>query len=289
VPLPFYKRVTGCCIVCGLVFFMGCAIKTDVLPQFETLNVISPSELELVFSHEVVLKNIKLFPALPFTIAGRRVLLKNDTERGVWYTLSGEAALFNKTLYFKTYFQGYNSRPAKLTFNELTVLHSKRQPERIEFLVREEGSTAGITLYLGSAGEAAACFIFPDIEVRKGEYLVIVCRENTALPYDKKWLWPLDSGLPNKEGLLTLYPNTSSGAELMDGIAYFSGHEETSAAALWAKRHNIPFYDISQSTPTRSLSRQDNGTWLVTVTRGSTFGALNSRLPYKSPEKEGTE
>ncbi|QEN09493.1 hypothetical protein EXM22_16445 [Oceanispirochaeta crateris] len=137
---------------------------------------------------------------------------------------------------FVLLFWGWNPRVPDLLINEFNPEGSDSNPDCIELYARSEGNTAGMCLYYGTRRFYEYRYVFPDLELNEGDYVIIHCRrefltqeisENmdmTAsggkLSSDEAWdLWfPEDSGLSGANGILTLY-NAPDGV-LLDGVVY---------------------------------------------------------------------
>ncbi len=133
---------------------------------------------------------------------------------------------------------GWNSRIPKMLINEFTPNGSGNGPDAIEVYVLEEGNVAGVTLFLGTKRENSFAYVFPNVEVQAGDYIIIHCRREEGAAYQEiteetrknqskgklshpeAWdFWfPQDRGLSAKNGVLSLYE--SPAGRLIDGLVY---------------------------------------------------------------------
>lgn len=111
---------------------------------------------------------------------GKRInfSLKEPTLVGVNYVFSGSIKdSSGNELTFSLPFTGFNEKPARLVLSEIRSKHSTskgvlKKCEFVEVYVLKEGSTAGLEIVTGSDGESKK-YVFPDINVKKGEYIVV--------------------------------------------------------------------------------------------------------------------
>lgn len=115
-----------------------------------------------------------------------KVVLEQEATVGMKYELYGIVEdLHGNTLTFAVCFVGYNSRIPKLVMTEIqTDMVSKntaekadgtRRSEFVEFLALSDGNLSGLELCGGAYGEAKN-YVFPAVEVSKGEIFVVHLR-----------------------------------------------------------------------------------------------------------------
>ena len=115
-------------------------------------------------------------------------------------------------------FWGWNPALPEALINELNPKGSGNNTDTLEIFFTRGGSTAGMTLYYGTASHNEYKYILPALEVEAEDYLLIHCRpegiseeidEDTEkdvsggkLSHDEAWdLWlPEDSGLSGNNG-----------------------------------------------------------------------------------------
>lgn len=115
-----------------------------------------------------------------------KVVLEKEATIGMKYELYGVVEDLNgNTLTFAVAFVGYNSRIPKLVMTEIqTDIVTKnaaekadgtRRAEFVEFLALSDGNLSGLELCGGAYGEAKN-YVFPAVEVTKGEIFVVHLR-----------------------------------------------------------------------------------------------------------------
>ncbi len=133
-------------------------------------------------------------------------------------------------------FRGWNPNVPSLLINELNPKGSKNSPDCIELYASTGGNCAGMALFYGSARFHKYRYIFPPLELKKGDYIIIHCRREFLdnekdessqkdeckgkLCSDEAWdLWLTeDQGLSGSNGVLSLY-NCPEG-EMLDAVIY---------------------------------------------------------------------
>lgn len=93
---------------------------------------------------------------------------KSYVFSGVVYDITGNS------LEFCQKFDGYNANPARMIFNEVRTSYNKSKSavEFIEFYVLKSGNTFGLE-YVSAANGEGKKYVFPAIEVKQGEYVVL--------------------------------------------------------------------------------------------------------------------
>ncbi len=104
--------------------------------------------------------------------------LSESTLAGKDYIIDGCIKdLSGNSLSFSLPFVGFNCNPCSLVLSEIRTKHSAssgviKKAEFIELYVLKEGNTVGYEIISGSDGEEKK-YIFPAIDVKKGEYIVV--------------------------------------------------------------------------------------------------------------------
>lgn len=71
-------------------------------------------------------------------------------------------------------FYGFNSRLPSVRLNEISVNASgNNHADAVELLCLSDGNLAGLCLYEGSPSDFDTLFVFPNVEVRKGEMILV--------------------------------------------------------------------------------------------------------------------
>jgi hypothetical protein len=131
---------------------------------------------------------------------------------------------------------GFNPAAPRLRINEFTTQGSDTHPDLVELLATGGGSMAGLALYQGTAGSWDNRLVFPDFQVRSGDYILVHFKpqglsEERDEPGDPELSGGLDAspsaydfwvpggtGLSGNNGVLSLYDRP--GGELRDGVLY---------------------------------------------------------------------
>lgn len=204
---------------------------------------------------------------------------------------------------------GYNPNVPNLIINEFTTKRDARNPDKTELYALTGGSLAGVTLYCGTPDDYDAKYIFPDITVSSGTYIVLWWVKEDFPAENVKgdglnFAFVTQKNPSDNNGTLVLANSPSPGATILDAVIYSDFGESmdgfgTSKArdrALWVT--NGGFWkayaiDSSYSTATRSMARKITGAnivtadtntcndWYITCSGGATFGSANTSEPYK--------
>ena len=192
---------------------------------------------------------------------------------------------------------GKNPDIPKVLINEVSIKGTSASPDRIELLIMEKGNVAGMRVEDGNWG-----YTLPSIEVKKDDLILIYWDKPTTrshyLRSDGKMTYVLNAYAPSTlsgtEGLLIL--KREKDGETADALLYsdkgeaaFSGEEKKSqrdgliALGQWEGE----VFDSSLVTSSRVIARLPGGVdsdtsedFFITQARKSSFGELNSYLPY---------
>ncbi len=198
---------------------------------------------------------------------------------------------------------GLNPRMPQILINEFTTKGTARSPDRTELRISSDGNLNGMTLYGGVPDDWDVCLVFPDLEVRSGDLVVIWWTD--SLPEDlseKEGVMNIcancSDNLSSNNGTLVLCATPSIGAKVIDAVIYSNyssshggfGTKVAQQRASWVLNAGAwvgDAIDITSSTATRSVCRMEDGRdfqsagdWFVTVTGGSTFGLANTSEAY---------
>ncbi len=237
------------------------------------------------------------------------VTLDSSLQAGVKADLKGRVQdYYGNTTGFSVGVWGYNPSVPSLVINEFTTKRDTRNQDRTELFAITGGNLAGVTLYCGTPDDYDAKFMFPDVEVRKGDY-VVVWWVKDDYPEDRIDSPGVDfaakcSKTPSdNNGVLVLTDSPSPGATILDAVVYSDfgesadgfGTAKARDRAMWVVSSGAwagDAIDSSYSTATRSMSRKapnssgavlDTNTcsdWYITCSGGATFGTANTSEPY---------
>ena len=207
---------------------------------------------------------------------------------------------------------GRNNDIPSLVINEFSSKGTETQPDRIELEIRGEGNLEGICVMDGTKGNEKHSFILPDIDVERGDYVVIwwdsVPDEEVQENDDGSTVFNLAAsskeGLATNNGVFVVYRTPSGDDDVIDALVYTNG-ESTSYSGFGSARVEAsyngltasfdwmgPAFNSRHSTSTRTVSRRNirmdtdsASDFYITVTRGQTFGRMNSSAEYVPEEK----
>ncbi len=301
-----------------LTLLMGCSQEVTVAEVFNAFYAADDTAPVLLGSYSESSTTVRLDFSEPVKLYGSYVgqysarsegksiyiVLPSTLEPGVKTTISGRVRDYaGNTCGFSVQVWGLNPRLPKILINEFTTKGTEKSPDRTELRIINDGNLNGMVLYGGIPDDWDVRFIFPDMDVRKNDLVVIWWTEE--LPQDLESRDGVinicaccSENLSSNNGTLVLCDTPSIGATVIDAVVYsnFSssyqgfGTKGAQQRALWALERGHwsgDALDSTSSTATRSVCRYpdgrdfDNaGDWFVTVTGGSTFGADNTSEPY---------
>ncbi len=200
------KQILGAAVICGVVlcsvFQVSCRMTEEGIelvagdvtcPQIEEFKVMNNSSLKLACSEEFVLSDLAVCQEDCYEESSEigvqavysedkksaMIYLDRNTDIGRNYLLSGKAKdKSGNSLGFKLKFVGYNDHPAGMKFSEIRTDYAKAtaklpaRTEVVELVVTESGNTTGFEIVSGNYGEDKK-FVFPGIEVKAGEVVVV--------------------------------------------------------------------------------------------------------------------
>ncbi|MDR1932405.1 MAG: hypothetical protein LBQ57_06220 [Spirochaetales bacterium] len=177
-----------------------------------------------------------------------RIVLEEGGRPGQRYTLelSVRDARGN-TCSFLYHFYGYNPRIPGMLINEVLVnTPSTTAYNQVEIIILADGDMGGVTLFEGTKSYADKTFIFPSLEVRQGDFILVHFNtvnaegevnetggSKTAATgkgfKDTAWdFWLPETGNLTKDNeTLSLYTNPEG--DLIDGLLYTSRVYEAGA------------------------------------------------------------
>lgn len=319
-------------VICSTVFLLiftgvSCTITPEGIsildgnfesPKFLELNVLSEKEINLLFSTDIKIENLKIetFPVSQLV----NIESKNLGE-GSWQIITTETFDCTKTyviegyvldarknsLYFKDSFVGFNNRIPKVVINEIRTEYSKPKVEFIELKVLSDGNLGGMELITASDGSENS-YVIPSVEVKSGDYVVIHYRNIEdgcidELENDKELstatessssrdLWIENSSARIAKSDVIILKERIQG-NIADGIIFTE-----SSFSAWKTDYMAECAEVLISseawsgesvisdglTTTRTLSRQnlnkDKSAWIVVGTSKATPGKENSSVVY---------
>ncbi len=207
--MPVYDvlKKTGAGICLAVITLLvaelgGCRITPDgisilstdyLLPEYQSYQVLDSYTILLQFNGDVTLSEVHVSSidddgsafSVPAVCEQQKsevpggTLLTVDTklEKGQQYVLYAVAEdTKGNSLHFSTVLQGYNENPAKVVLSEVRTTYSNPKCEFVELYALDGGSLAGMVLEI-TYGQNTLNYMLPDIEVEKGEYVVVHLRK----------------------------------------------------------------------------------------------------------------
>ena len=232
------------------------------------------------------------------------ITLPSSLEPGCRSEISGRVRDYaGNTCGFSVQVWGLNPRMPEVLINEFTTKGTEKSPDRTELRIMSDGNLNGMVLYSGIPDDWDVRVVFPDMEVRMGDKVVVWWTQElpTSAETDPSCLNICASssdGLPSNNGTLVLCDTPSLGAGVLDAVVYsnFSpshqgyGTKSAEQRAMWvigSGHWKGDALDSTSSTATRSMSRNmegkdsdSSGDWYITVTGGYTFGSDNTSESY---------
>lgn len=195
---------------------------------------------------------------------------------------------------------GVNERVPQVQINEFSTKGSGNNPDRVELTALSSGNLAGVTLYHGMPESFDSEYIFPSVEVDKGDYIVIVYSEEPSGSIPLEFAGGV-VGLGANNGVISLcerpegtvvdavlYSNrTSSSDDTYGGFGtskVYQWVQELEISGEWGSGLLAPEsgIDSTNHTATRTFCRTEGkadtntkSDWHIVPTRGATFGAQN--------------
>ena len=276
----------------------------NVSPALVSVQSVSGSTVRLEFSEPVRVYGNSFEPLTAradgkFVYVGLNASLRPGTRsdvRGRVKDYSGNTTGFTIQVW------GYNPDLPEILINEFTTKGTAKSPDRTELLVTGPGNINGMTLYNGVPDNFDSYVVFGDTDVDSGDMIVVWWTEELPAPVSAEGVVNIcagcGEGLPSNNGAIVLCSSPAMGADVLDAVVYsnfsasYDGYGTRSAKerATWVIESGAckgdPL-DSTASTATRSMSRLPDGRdsdsgndWIITVTGGSTFGAVNSSEAY---------
>ena len=269
------------------------------LPTMISHSLQNNSILEVTFSETVELLEAKaegkslISPSLGSSFS---IPLPHSLKPGERYRVSMTARKENgNTSRISLLLSGKNYDLPSLLLNEVSVKGTQSNPDRIEIYVSGDGDTAGMKV-----GSSKWEYTFPSLKVEEGDLILIYWDKPTTrkswMREEGKMTYVLSasspSTLPGTEGIIWIREEEQG--SITDVLVYSEKGEEAFkedeefqrvlSLSLW---DGEPF-DSSLVTSSRVIARFPGAVdsdsaddFFTTKARNSTFGELNSYVPYE--------
>jgi len=238
-----------CVSACDPVKELGEGSWGDIQPPLLVAQTVDRSGVvELEFDEPVALASgslasdsaeaPSLVPQDPQAAKTLTIQTARGSKPGKPYVLGASAkdTAGNTTRVLVPYY-GANVRLPRVLINEIASVSSTTVRDAVELIVLSDGNLAGMTLNLGVPENNDAAFVFKELEVKAGEFLVVHCKaEGSASEKDEygadlsesggrnatasaRDFWMTDSsGLPDAGAVISLSENPLG--KLMDVVVY---------------------------------------------------------------------
>ena len=314
----FIACALGFAVALVLVLLLGCSQDVDVPEVFNVFSGVDDTAPVLLGAYSESSSTVRLDFSEPVKLYGSYVgqysarsegksiyiVLPSTLEPGVKTQISGRVRdNAGNTCGFSIQVWGMNPRLPDLVINEFTTKGSEKSPDRTELRILEDGNLNGMVLYGGIPDDWDVRLLFPDMEVRRNDKVVVWWTQELPETAES------GNGVVNicascsdnpssNNGTFVLCDTPSIGARVIDAVIYsnFSssyqgfGTKSAQQRAQWVLDCGAwtgDAVDSTSSTATRSISRFSDGRdsdsaidWYITVTGGSTFGSDNTSEPY---------
>ena len=200
-----------------------------ILPQLRSTFTRDMQTVTLTFSEEITVEDV--------TIDGKKADWSQSQPSAVTIHCEEKLPLTSAArLFIRVRDNSYNSSAfiislfgrdtwlPDIVINEFSSKGTATQPDRIELEVRSDGNVEGLTLADGTDGNESHLFIMPDIEVMRGDYIVVYWdlegqTETEILSSGSRIIHVYagaDEGLSTNNGCFVMKANANSTDEILD-------------------------------------------------------------------------
>jgi hypothetical protein len=224
-------------------------------PRLERVAGVETNVLEARFDKDTWVEpgSLRVYPGLAVSSFEDgspvvTIVLEQAGEPGQRYTL--ELSVRDErgnTCSFLYHFYGYNPRIPVLRINEVIVnTPSTTVYNQVEIIVLSDGDMGGVTLFEGTKSYADKTFIFPSLEVRQGDFILVhyntieaegevnetggsktAASGKGAQPTAWDFWLPGTGNITKDNDVLSLYTNPEG--DVIDGLLYTSRTYEPGA------------------------------------------------------------
>ncbi len=227
-------------------------LERDIQPPvFMGIKIQKSNQAEIIFSEPVtpVRNKVTIIPEPPeFTAEPKNSSIMLNFSNalipgGSYKLITTVEDTSGNTLTLICLFYGFNPDLPMMVINEFTTQGSTSNPDRVEIRIGSDGNTAGAVIYEGSDLDWDQRKIFPPINVKKGDFIIVHFKssgdpEETdeltdmnesggTKPAADAWdIWLEDGdGLSGNNGTIMLF--TAPFGNLMDGLLYSNRTSES--------------------------------------------------------------
>lgn len=278
-------------------------------PILKEISSTSVYDFTLTFSESIKVKRIKINDneVNKYSIINNKLFIKTSKSVPILKGNTSEITVSDyagNLSHYKLQLYGKNTSIPKVKINELLTRGTDTQPERIELEVQTNGNIEGLYLSVGSKDNSNTGFILPNIDVNRGDFIVIywntIPKSELNTPNCYYLYAKQDSALPSNNGVIVLYDSKMGNGEILDALVYSDfnstthggfGNKSTLDSVNQIKDEFEWFGDPVDSTymtSTRTICRYSNRAdtntsddFYICDTRNSSFGLPNNNKEYE--------
>ena len=279
--------------------------KDNKPPVLLAVNSVASSIIRLDFDEQIKVYG-KSFSPYTARADGKSVYvtLNSSLEGGTQTQLTGRVQdYYGNTTGLAVNVWGFNPNLPKMVINEFTTKGNDDNPDRVELLALTSGNLAGMALYNGIPDDYDAMYVFQDIDISAGDFVVVafVDEEYEKDTTKANYFCVSEKLLPNDNGILVLASSPSPGAEILDVVIYSKYKEDQEYFGTNALKQRVQWaltngtwkgsaINSTKSTAKRSMARilnsEDSDSladWYIAtyVKKEDGFGKANTAEPYE--------
>ena len=244
--------------------------KDNKPPVLLAVKSIASSVIRLDFDEQVKVYG-KSFSPFASRADGKSVYvtLNSTLEGGTQTQITGRVQdYYGNTTGLEVNVWGFNPNLPKMVINEFTTKGNDDNPDRIELLALTSGNLAGMALYSGIPDDYDAMYVFQDIDISAGDFVVVafVDEEYEKDTTKANYFCVSEKLLPNDNGILVLASSPSPGATILDVVIYskykddqeYFGTNALKQRVQWALSNGTwkgSAINSTKSTAKRSMAR----------------------------------
>ena len=279
--------------------------KDNKPPVLLAVNSVASSIIRLDFDEQIKVYG-KSFSPYTARADGKSVYvtLNSSLEGGTQTQLTGRVQdYYGNTTGLAVNVWGFNPNLPKMVINEFTTKGNDDNPDRVELLALTSGNLAGMALYNGIPDDYDAMYVFQDIDISAGDFVVVafVDEEYEKDTTKANYFCVSEKLLPNDNGILVLASSPSPGAEILDVVIYSKYKEDQEYFGTNALKQRVQWaltngtwkgsaINSTKSTAKRSMARILNSEdtdsladWYIATyaKKEDGFGKANTAEPYE--------
>jgi len=315
--------IAACSLAFWTVCYLSCSTEATLMgasaspPVFLGCRTPAEEEVNFIFSRDVKVASMYFDPPMETEILGQgqTVIVRFDDSQlpggsKVTADILVEDSRRN-TLNVLVSFYTRNNRMPSLVINEIRTAYSRPRVEFIEIKALSAGNLGAMRLFAAYTGDEPI-YIFPPIEVKRGEYIVVHTRSiepglidetgtnlnlsrGTDSSPNGRDLWMPGSTKLHETNAIYIMDQDD---KILDGVLIASANtrwrdsitaaaEEMVSQGIWTGSEPGDAVNTDGNTATRTINRIENranshstADWYITVTSGATPGRFNNPNRY---------